>query len=112
MFVRNLWYVAAWASELTEGLLARTIIGDPVLLYRESSGKAVAIGNLCPHRFAPLDKGRRCEDDTIECTYHGLRFDSTGLVTTIYGDVNGDGVADFHILVAGLTTLLASDFIL
>ena len=81
MFVRNLWYVAAWASELTEGLLARTIIGDPVLLYRESSGKDVAIGNLCPHRFAPLDKGRRCEDDTIECTYHGLRFDSTGACT-------------------------------
>ena len=80
MFVRNLWYVAAWGSEITDNLLGRTIIGEPVLLYRNNMD-IVAIGNACPHRFAPLSAGRRCEDGSIECPYHGLRFDHTGACT-------------------------------
>ena len=78
MFIRNLWYVAAWASELTDGLLGRTLLDESVLLYRQADGTAVAIGNRCPHRFAPLSDGRKCENDAIECPYHGLRFDATG----------------------------------
>lgn len=78
MFVRNLWYVAAWSSEVADNLIGRTIIGDPVLLFRNGDGAAVAIGGTCPHRFAPLSAGRRCTDGSIECPYHGLRFDHTG----------------------------------
>ena len=81
MFVRNLWYVAAWASEIADNLLGRTIIGEPVLLFRSADGAPVAIGGACPHRFAPLSAGRRCEDGAIECPYHGLRFDHTGACT-------------------------------
>jgi Ca2+-binding RTX toxin-like protein len=35
-----------------------------------------------------------------------------GGVTTIAGDVNGDGVADFNITLTGAITLVASDFVL
>ena len=35
MFVRNAWYVAAWCHEVAEdGVLARTIINQPLVLYR------------------------------------------------------------------------------
>ena len=78
MFVRNLWYVAAWASEVGDGLLGRTLLEESVLLYRQKDGSPVAIGNRCPHRFAPLSEGRKCEDGSIECPYHGLRYDATG----------------------------------
>ena len=78
MYIRDLWYVAAWATEVGDGLFSRTILGEPVLLYRIPEGSAVAIGNRCPHRFAPLDMGRRLEDGSIECPYHGLRFDHSG----------------------------------
>lgn len=78
MFIRDLWYVAAWASEVSDRLFSRTLLGEPVLIYREQDGTAVAIGNRCAHRFAPLDLGRRCEDGSIECPYHGLRFDRSG----------------------------------
>ena len=42
-----------------------------------------------------------------------LRFAVTSPgVTTIAGDVNGDGVSDFHIRLDGVVGLQASDFVL
>ena len=41
-----------------------------------------------------------------------LRFLSGGAVTTIAGDVNGDGVSDFNIQLTGAIGLVAGDFVL
>jgi len=41
-----------------------------------------------------------------------LRYETSGGVTVISGDVNGDGVADLQILVSGTQPLVASDFVL
>jgi Ca2+-binding RTX toxin-like protein len=41
-----------------------------------------------------------------------LRFETSGGITTISGDVNGDGIADLQIQLAGTVPLVASDFIL
>ncbi|HEX8380382.1 MAG TPA: cadherin domain-containing protein [Allosphingosinicella sp.] len=41
-----------------------------------------------------------------------LRFETSGGVTTISGDINGDGVADLQIQLSGSIALIASDFIL
>ncbi|WP_342241490.1 M10 family metallopeptidase C-terminal domain-containing protein [Inquilinus sp. OTU3971] len=47
-------------------------------------------------------------------THHAgeLRYASDGTVTTIAGDVNGDGVSDFHIQLTGAIGLVAADFVL
>lgn len=76
-FPKNLWYVAAWSHEVGEGLFSRTILSEPILLFRQADGTAVAIGDTCPHRFAPLHKGKLV-DGKVECPYHGLQFDGTG----------------------------------
>ncbi len=76
-FLRNTWYVAAWSAEVGSQCLARTILGEPVVLYRTSAGQPVALLDRCPHRLLPLSKGT-LHNDTIECGYHGLTFDSTG----------------------------------
>lgn len=76
-FAREAWYCAALGEEVTDALLARRILGDPILLTRDSAGVVRAIGDRCPHRFAPLHQGVR-EGDTVECPYHGLRFDLSG----------------------------------
>jgi len=81
-FLRNTWYAAAWSSELGTELLGRTIVDLPVLLYRDDAGVATALGNRCPHRFAPLERGRLV-DGTIECGYHGMRFDASGACVLI-----------------------------
>ena len=41
-----------------------------------------------------------------------LRYETPGVITTISGDVNGDGVADLQIQVSGTIAFVASDFVL
>ena len=76
-FVRSIWYVAGHAEEACETPFARTYLDEPVLIYRTSDGTVVAMDDRCPHRMAPLHLGKVVED-TIQCPYHGLRFDGTG----------------------------------
>lgn len=86
-FLRNAWYCAGWANELTDKPLGRTFLGEPVVMYRKADGTAVAIGGRCPHRFAPLAMGR-VVGDAIECPYHGLRFSQSGACSH---NPHGDG---------------------
>lgn len=77
-YLRNAWYAAAWEEEVTATkLLARTILDQPVALYRDEAGSPIALADRCPHRYAPLSKGKVVEG-VVECPYHGLRFGSTG----------------------------------
>ena len=87
-WLRNAWYVAAWSEEIGRTLFTRTILEEPVLLYRKSNGEVVAIGNACPHRLAPLNLGKLI-DDVVQCPYHGLRFDGTGACVL---NPHGDGM--------------------
>lgn len=79
-YLMNTWYVAAWADEVGRTLLPRQLLGQPVVLYRREDGMPAALADRCPHRFAPLHKGRLVGDQ-IECAYHGLRFDGGGACT-------------------------------
>lgn len=76
-FIQNAWYVAALCDEVSSGLLARTILGEPVVLYRQEGGACAALMDLCPHRHAPLSMGL-IKDGNVQCPYHGLEFDGTG----------------------------------
>lgn len=82
------WYVAAWDYELIDGkLLARTLLGQPVVIYKGDSGKVVALDDRCCHRGAQLSKGRR-EGDDLRCMYHGLKFEPGGKCIQIPGQDN------------------------
>lgn len=77
-FLQDAWYVAGFGSELGSGALVdRVILARPIVLYRDADGVAAAIGNRCPHRFAPLSKGKLA-GSVVTCGYHGLGFDRTG----------------------------------
>ncbi len=87
-FLTNCWYVAAWDHELIDGrLLARTILEQPIVLYRGDSGRPVALDNRCAHRGAKLSNGR-LEGDSVRCMYHGLKFDPSGRCVQIPGQDN------------------------
>ena len=78
-FLRNAWYVVAWADELARGrLVPRTVMNEPIVLYRKDDGAVAAIEDRCAHRFAPLSLGKIVGGDRIQCPYHGLEFDGTG----------------------------------
>lgn len=76
-FIFNAWYAAAWSSEVGDGLFERRLLDKPVLLFRDEDGKIAAIGNRCPHRFAPLSAGRKM-GSVVKCGYYGLKFDRRG----------------------------------
>jgi vanillate O-demethylase monooxygenase subunit len=84
MFLHNAWYVAAWDHELAAAPLARTILGEAVVLYRDSAGRAVALADSCPHRRLPLSLGCVVGDE-LRCGYHGMRFAASGTCTDIPG---------------------------
>src|SRR5262249_1786957 len=76
MFVRNSWYVAGWAEDFKSQPVGKAILRQKVVLFRTPDG-VKAVDNLCPHRFVPLSLGT-VVDGTLQCAYHGLRFDGNG----------------------------------
>ena len=82
MFVRNAWYVAAWDHEVGRSMLRRIILDEPVVLFRTTEGKAVALEDRCCHRQAPLSMGKLV-GNIVTCPYHGLQYDPSGACVKI-----------------------------
>jgi vanillate O-demethylase monooxygenase subunit len=77
----NAWYAAAWDHEVKRSLLARTICGEKLVLYRQPDDRLVALQDACWHRLLPLSKGHLLDDGGLVCGYHGLVFDARGRCT-------------------------------
>jgi phenylpropionate dioxygenase-like ring-hydroxylating dioxygenase large terminal subunit len=87
MFIRNAWYIAAWAHEVTNRPFPRTICNEPVVLFRDADGRVAALEDRCCHRGAPLRFGEVVPDG-LQCGYHGLVFDGGGRCVRIPGQDN------------------------
>jgi phenylpropionate dioxygenase-like ring-hydroxylating dioxygenase large terminal subunit len=83
-FVKNAWYVAAESHEVADGVLSRTICGDPVVLFRAEDGTPAALEDRCCHRHLPLSLGKRV-GNRVQCGYHGLEFDASGACVAVPG---------------------------
>lgn len=58
------------------GLTKVTLLGDDWVVAR-LGGEVTALVDRCPHRASPLSAG--CvADGTVQCAYHGFRFDANG----------------------------------
>lgn len=84
MFLKKAWYVAAWSAEVTPTPVARRICDEPVVLYRDHSGRIAALQDSCCHRGAALSVGRVVERG-LQCGYHGLIFGADGICVHIPG---------------------------
>lgn len=73
----NHWYVVAQSNELKTQPLGVVLWKQAIVLYRDSLGKVHALEDRCPHRQVKLSHGR-VKSNTLECAYHGWRFDSNG----------------------------------
>lgn len=76
-FIFNEWYVAAFTQDVGRELMARTLLGKRVVMFRTEAGKAVAMEDRCVHRSFPLSRSW-LQGDTIVCAYHGFRYDEQG----------------------------------
>ena len=57
--------------------LAAHLMGHDLVLWRDAAGAPRAAVDRCPHRGAALSLGR-VHGGTLECAYHGWRFDGHG----------------------------------
>jgi phenylpropionate dioxygenase-like ring-hydroxylating dioxygenase large terminal subunit len=84
MYLRNAWYVAEWSSAIERNLTPVTILGEQIVLYRTKSNEPVALEDACCHRKLPLSMGRLV-DDRLQCGYHGLEYDGSGVCVKVPG---------------------------
>jgi phenylpropionate dioxygenase-like ring-hydroxylating dioxygenase large terminal subunit len=76
------WQIAAKSRELARKPRRVFIDGQHLVLFRTASGKVGVIEDRCLHRNAPLSQGRVC-GETLQCPYHGWRYDLAGRVAAI-----------------------------
>ncbi|WP_297845620.1 aromatic ring-hydroxylating dioxygenase subunit alpha [Pseudomonas sp.] len=76
-FLLDQWYVGAWSWELKDKPVGRTLLNQPVVLFRSGDGQVAALENRCCHRALPLSDGT-LETDGLRCGYHGLLFNAAG----------------------------------
>ena len=77
------WYAVALSRAVSRAPHRVLIAGQAFVIFR-SGGALRCLTDRCPHRFAPLSLGRVVAD-TIECPYHGWRFDGTGRCRAVPG---------------------------
>jgi nitrite reductase/ring-hydroxylating ferredoxin subunit len=74
----------AYDNEIGRKPPGRTVLGEPVVLFRKQDGTPVALEDRCVHRHLPLSMGRLV-GDTLQCHYHGLRYDGAGACVMVPG---------------------------
>jgi phenylpropionate dioxygenase-like ring-hydroxylating dioxygenase large terminal subunit len=82
-FTRNIWYYAVAGNDLKPGkMIAKTMLGEPVLVGRDSNGVAFALKDVCPHQAVPLSKGH-FDGKQVVCCFHGWAFNTSGVCEQI-----------------------------
>jgi phenylpropionate dioxygenase-like ring-hydroxylating dioxygenase large terminal subunit len=89
--LRRFWYVACQSEELQRKPIARTVVGVPLVLFRNASGAAAALLDRCPHRNVPLSLGHVVAGGKLECAYHGWQFEADGRCAAVPGLLVADG---------------------
>jgi phenylpropionate dioxygenase-like ring-hydroxylating dioxygenase large terminal subunit len=73
--LRGFWYAPLRGGQLRGAALRQALLlGVPLVLGRDSQGRAFAMRDTCPHRGMPLSAGRMVRD-RLECPYHGWKFE-------------------------------------
>lgn len=91
--LREAWYYAVAGRRLKpRAMLAKVMLGEPVLIGRDATGAPFALRDLCPHRGMRLSAGN-FDGREVECCYHGWRFDTGGQCTAIPALVPGQTFA-------------------
>ncbi|KAL3160408.1 hypothetical protein ABBQ32_010732 [Trebouxia sp. C0010 RCD-2024] len=78
------WYPVALDKDLeTYRPNAIKLLGKDLVLWKDGDSEWRCFDDVCPHRLVPLSEGRIETDGTLQCAYHGWRFNAEGACTTI-----------------------------
>ena len=76
------WFAVALSAEITDTPREVWLHDTPWAVWRDA-GRVVAFVDQCPHRAYPLSASTVCSDGTLQCGYHGWRFDMSGTCVAI-----------------------------
>lgn len=80
--IRRHWIPAVISDELPRPDCTQQrlrILGEDLIVFRDSGGRVGILDEWCPHRRASLFFGRN-EECGLRCSYHGWKFDVDGTV--------------------------------
>ncbi len=89
--IKNFWYAIEFSEEITTTPKRLTILGQELVLYRDTAGKPIVMSDLCIHRGGALSDGF-VEGDCIRCPYHGWKFQPDGECIEIPANPPGRGI--------------------
>jgi phthalate 4,5-dioxygenase oxygenase subunit len=93
--MRRHWVPVCMTEEVAEadGAPARArVLGEDLVVFRDSDGRVGVLGEYCPHRGASLVLARN-EECGLRCLYHGWKFDVEGNVTEMFSEPVESGLA-------------------
>jgi phenylpropionate dioxygenase-like ring-hydroxylating dioxygenase large terminal subunit len=80
--LERVWFPVARAEDVGDDRpFAAELLGRRLVVYRSAGSAAVAV-DRCPHRGGRLSNGRMA-DGSLECPYHGWRWDAAGSCTLV-----------------------------
>jgi len=93
--MRRHWIPACMSEEVAEadGTPIRVrLLGEDLVVFRDSDGRLGVLDEYCPHRRASLVLGRN-EECGLRCLYHGWKFDVEGNVLEMTSEPPESGFA-------------------
>ena len=93
--MRRHWQVVCLVEEVPEpdGTPVRArVLGENLVVFRDSGGQVGVLDEMCPHRRASLVYGRN-EHRGLRCLYHGWKMDVSGNVVEMSSEPAGSGLA-------------------
>jgi vanillate O-demethylase monooxygenase subunit len=80
--LRACWHGVAYSSAVGTAPHRTQLLGEPIVVWRDSRGVAHAFRDLCIHRGTALSLGSVTGDEIV-CAYHGWRYAADGRCTAI-----------------------------
>jgi len=92
--MRRHWLPVCLSEEVAEkdGAPVRSrLVGESLVVFRDSNGKLGVLDEHCPHRGASLVFGRN-EECGLRCLYHGWKFDVEGNILEMAAEPDGSAL--------------------
>lgn len=79
IFLKSWIPVGRWDRVKNPGdFITLELVGEPVIIAKDESGKVRAFSNVCRHRASPVEYSKKGNTTSFTCPYHRWSFDLDG----------------------------------
>src|ERR1700751_3164001 len=92
--MRRHWIPVCMSEEVAEAdstPVRSRLLGEDLVVFRDSDGRLGVLDEYCPHRRASLVPGRN-EECGLRCLYHGWKFDVDGNILEMSSEPDGSAL--------------------